>query len=261
MASGQRCGSTLVQRLLNSHPRIMIWGEQHGVLNSFYRMHKVLLEWESEYRGHRLTYFKDGYDNFIPNIIPEDREIINAARDYVYSLFAKPTHTIGKTIWGFKEVRYDSEIAAFLLRLFPDSKIIWLTRNIVDCLLSLKHWENNNGSWTRQWTKIFISDWERINESFLQRSNSISNYILVKYEDLILPHSDDVNRICSLIDIHPTELDLGVFNRKIHNDGVSGMANRKILTRKDLTIEDWQLISSPSILNICKLLGYNDIFE
>ena len=257
LASGQRCGSTLIQRLLNSHDDIMIWGEQHGALNHFFRLHKVLLEWESDYKAHRETFFEQGYDNFTPNMIPSDKEIIAAARDYVYSLFAKPTNSIGKNVWGFKEVRYDSEVAAFLLRLFPDSKIIWLTRNILDCILSLKHWENDKGPWTRQWTETFVADWKRVNESFLLRSNSISNYIMVKYEDLVSDKETEVERICDLIDIHPCELNLDVFSRKIHNDGKNGMVARKILTSEDLTKEDRKLISNPSIANINALLGYN----
>ena len=155
-------------------------------------------------------------------------------------------------------MRYDSELAGFLFRLFPNSKIIWLTRNIVDCLLSLKHWENDNGTWKRQWTETFVADWERVNESFIQRSNSISNYILVKYEDLISNHKEEVDRICALIELPASELNMGVFDRKIHNDGKNGMAMRKILTRNDLTKEDLRLVSNPRIRNISTLLGYAD---
>ena len=64
LSSGQRCGSTLIQRLLNSNHDILIWGEQHGYLNGFLREYRAFLEWESEYSHHRKTFLQNGYDNF-----------------------------------------------------------------------------------------------------------------------------------------------------------------------------------------------------
>jgi len=134
-SSGQRCGSTLLQRLLNSHKDILIWGEQHGSIIPLYEMNNKLLKWESNHRSQRKIYLEKGYDNFTPNLVPSDCEIIDASRDYLLSLFAKSAKKLDKKIWGFKEVRYDYEISCFLLKLFPNAKIIWLTRNVVDCFI------------------------------------------------------------------------------------------------------------------------------
>src|ERR1041385_4274275 len=66
LASGHRCGSTLVQRLLNSHPDILIWGEQNDYLNSFVWLFQELVEWTEKSSNDHKTFLLRGYDNFLP---------------------------------------------------------------------------------------------------------------------------------------------------------------------------------------------------
>ena len=258
-SSGQRCGSTLLQRLLNSHKDILIWGEQHGSIIQLYEMNNKLLKWESNHRAQRKIYLGKGYDNFTPNLVPSGREIIDASRDYLLSLFAKSANKLGKKIWGFKEVRYDYEISCFLLKLFPNAKIIWLTRNVVDCFISLKHWENTSSSWTREWTEIFLKNWERINESFLSQKHLLNtdSYLLVRYEDLILDKENTTQKIFDFINIPSDEFNYDVFNKKIHSGGKNGMSKRNKITRKDLSEDEWKLILTSNIINISTSLNYD----
>ena len=50
LAAGQRCGSTLVQRLLCSHPRVRVWGEHVGQLRQVLTARQRLNLW-SEANG------------------------------------------------------------------------------------------------------------------------------------------------------------------------------------------------------------------
>lgn len=262
LASGQRCGSTLLQRLLNSCPNIVIWGEQHGYLNGFLREYRTLLDWESEYRSHREIYFRDGYDNFVTNMLPEERFLKRATILHLVGLFALPATSIGKDFWGFKEVRYDAEVALFLQRCFPEARIIHLTRNVVDCFISLKHWENAPGPWNRSWTEIFLEDWKRINASFLCATHRIHNLLRIRYEDMIENPVLFVGQLAEFVGMPPEVFDVGVFNKKIHREGPDGSVDKrpKIL-RSDLCDEEMELLSQVSILDVAREYGYTVDFK
>ncbi len=255
-ASGQRCGSTLLQRLLNSHKDIMIWGEHLGVLNNFYQLHGELVNWGEEFKDNREVFLEQGYNSFVPNLTPARSEIVNASRNYVCSLFERPALDLGKSWWGLKEVRYDIHIARFLQGLFPNAKFIWMTRNIIDCYSSIKDWEESNVEWIREWTEIFVKDWQRINQSFLSGQNELENHILIKLEDLVSDKDATVKKICHLLDIEDQELNLGVLNQKKRNLYDLGAAKPKAFSVEDFTEADWQLISTPEIIETCNMLGY-----
>ena len=120
LAAGQRCGSTLVQRLLCSHPRVMIWGEHGGQLRPILAAAERLRIWTDQ----DATYARDelaawGYQGFIANLTPECPWIDDACSASVETLFAKPALELGRPIWGFKEVRYTLSHALLLLGTVP----------------------------------------------------------------------------------------------------------------------------------------------
>ena len=256
-ASGQRCGSTLLQRLLNSNSDILIWGEQHGYLNGFLREYRGLLEWESEYSKHREVFIRDGYDNFVANMLPESHDLEKAAIDHIVAIFGMPAIKLGRTIWGFKEVRYDSQIALFLQRCFPTARFIHLTRNIINCFISLKHWENAAGPWNRSWTEMFIEDWKRINTSFLNMVDKIPHLLRIKYENMVANPKDFIGQLSHFLEISPDSVDYRVFNKKLHRgDLIGSVDSRPLILSSDLTAEERYLLSKESIIEISKEYGY-----
>lgn len=260
-ASGQRCGSTLIQRLLNSHKEILLWGEQNGLLNGFIKDYGKLLDWAQEYGNHRKTYLTTGYDNFTANMVPTKLEIHRAAKVFIETLFGRPAGKLGKSRWGFKEVRYDSSIAIILKQFYPKSAIIHLTRNVIDCFISLKHWENSAGPWTRTWTEIFIRDWQRINSSFLLSETQLEGFLSIKYEDLIVNKEDTLQKLCSYLGVVCEDLDLTIFHRRLHREGVEGTVERKIISRSSLSRSERDLLTRPPIPDISRSLGYDLDFE
>ncbi|MEI6681640.1 MAG: sulfotransferase [Bacteroidota bacterium] len=257
LTSGQRCGSTLLQRLLNSNKDILIWGEQHGYLNGFLREYRDLLDYESEYSNHRKTFLQNGYDNFIPNMLPEDVDLKRAAITHIIALFGDPALKLGRTIWGFKEVRYDAQIALFLYRCFPNARFIHLTRNIIDCFISLKHWEESPGTWNRSWTEIFIEDWKRINSSFLNVTDRIPQLMRIRYEDMISNPKGTIDRLSSFLSITTESLDSKVFKRKLHVESSDGIKDlRSEISPADLNAEERNLLSTNIIIDISKEYGY-----
>lgn len=261
LASGQRCGSTLVQRLLNSHPDVLIWGEQHGYLNGFLREYRALLEWETEYSGHRDTYVRHGYDVFAANMVPSDVEIRFAAAEHIKALFGTAAASLGKSRWGFKEVRYDAAVARFLQRCFPSSCVVHLTRDIVDCFISLKHWENAPGPWNRRWTESFVNEWVRINASFIDTTDTLPHVMSIRYEDMLEQPRVFGERLASFIDVNVQMLDLTVFDRRIFREGPPGLDDRPVIQRCDLDDEERRLLLSRRVVDVAEAYGYAVSFD
>jgi hypothetical protein len=107
LAAGQRCGSSLIQRLLSSHPRVRIWGEHVGALRPVLIAAERLRQW-TDLNGltGRRELARSDYQGFLANLTPERDTIDGACRAFVETLFATPALQAGRpTDWGFKEIR------------------------------------------------------------------------------------------------------------------------------------------------------------
>lgn len=257
LASGWRCGSTLLQRLLNSHTDILIWGEQRGYLNRFLQEFSSLLTWQTQHALERDVYLTKGYDTFTPNMLPARQQILDAAVAHLKALFGGPAYALDKSTWGFKEVRYDASIAMFLQDCFPQSRFIHLTRHITDCFISLKHWENQSTGWTREWTELHIAEWQRINASFLTMKSQTARLLQVKYEDMVADPHTFCTRLETFLHIAPDQFDRTVFAKRLHNFDVDGVLDRRPLIRpSDLDPTERMLLSKDSVVEIATAYGY-----
>jgi hypothetical protein len=262
LASGQRCGSTLLQRLLNSHPALLVWGEQNGVLNGLQAEHDRLLSWSSITQRQRDSYRETGYDNWTANMAPPQEAVQAAARAYVETLFAEPARRLGKARWGFKEVRYGVDVAQLLVSLFPEARIVHLTRCIVDCFISLKHWENEPlMGWGREQTLEALDHWQRVNAEFLSLNFSPSWYLRLRYEDLLGDRERVLDELCRFLALDPAALDLGVFAKRIHIGGPLAEQPRPHISPSDLDAEERELLTRPAFVVLSEALGYSIGFE
>ncbi|MEO0562803.1 MAG: hypothetical protein AAF125_11860, partial [Chloroflexota bacterium] len=102
LASGQRTGSTLLQRFLVSNDNVMIWGEHDGVFDGIYRSYDRLYEWDAMF-AHQLETFRiKGFNNFIPNMIPGVEVIQASQRAMLEVLYRDTAYALGREVWGFK---------------------------------------------------------------------------------------------------------------------------------------------------------------
>jgi hypothetical protein len=256
MASGARCGSTLLQRLLNSHEQVLIWGEQCGFLSSFILAIEELLDWKKRYEHHRQIYLTEGHNVFSSNLLPLEDEIVLAAQIFVQSLFAVPALNMEKSRWGFKEVKYDATVAMFLHNMFPNARVVHLTRHIIDCFISLKHWENEPGTWTRQSTECELQTWQRINESFLAIADPLPWLLTMRYEDLVNEPKEELTRLCAFLGLSMEDLDLAVFRDRLHQEGPKGGEERPFISRRSLADSERGVLLRPPIPEISAALGY-----
>jgi len=143
-----RCGSTLLQSILNSNPKFLIWGEHNGFLRpvaeAYYgAAHQHFpVEEALNIRGRKQRLRHPEHWNAWDNLCGPD-EFRDRFRSFVRSLFADPS---GKSPrWGFKEIRYGMEASdqspRLLAECFPEARFVILTRDPWETVFSMiAHW-------------------------------------------------------------------------------------------------------------------------
>jgi len=131
-----RSGSTLLQRLLNVHPDLTIWGEHGGFLKGLLESYAVTM-----HDANRDNLI-DGYENrasvigelvekekFKPWVSPfRPADLQNSLGSLMIDLF---TRGLTPDIrWGFKEIRYSKNEIIPLMELFPQAQLIILARDL-----------------------------------------------------------------------------------------------------------------------------------
>lgn len=138
-AAGWRSGSTLLQRLLNSHPRVMIWGESYEYSFLLYHLSAPLgglskkpldLDFLSPHMPRMPNELASLLTTqWIANLTPPIADLKQAHLAYLNTLFGTRAIEGQRPRWGLKMVRATATIAHYLRWLYPKAKILYLFRN------------------------------------------------------------------------------------------------------------------------------------
>jgi hypothetical protein len=140
--SFHRSGGTLLARILNLHPDIVIWGEHAGILNKLAELNDIIAAHpilERPLKERRLNQLLDKHHprrDFTPWASPlEGNEFRNWCRDFILRTFTRGLWPGQR--WGCKEIRYHSvPTARFILSLFPNARFILLRRDLLQLCVS-----------------------------------------------------------------------------------------------------------------------------
>jgi hypothetical protein len=144
-----RSGSTLLGRLLNSHPDLVVWGEHSGIINKLAELDFAIknnLDMQPKMEKDWFKKFTSDADFrssvFDPWTAPPQQAISRThARKMIFDLFG--ANLAPGQRWGFKEIRYHRPyVAQYLANLFPQAKFVLLKRDTVDATVSniLSEW-------------------------------------------------------------------------------------------------------------------------
>lgn len=226
LATGGRTGSTLVQRLILSTRQVMMWGEHGGILLP--RLRELFLqveEWNQKTYDHDalVDFRKSPQNSWAANINPGAPFFFAACRAFLDASLGAAARETGFPRWGFKEIRYGATEALALQRLYPHARFVFLTRNPVDCLRSIKA-----AGWYEQDFAAnpfsFLQEWSRISGELADVQPKLQHACLIRYEDLVSEPEKTVGRIAHTIGVPVNAFDLSVLGQKLRGSESAPLA-------------------------------------
>lgn len=189
LSAGWRAGSTLLQRLIMSDPRVIMWGEPYDECAPVQRMADMLKAFRPGWPPESYYYSgaKPASGDWVANFFPGPDALRRAHRAFFDSAFAEPAKKAGAERWGIKEVRLGVEHAYYLRWLYPACKLVFLYRNPLDAYRSYSRFGRN---WYEAWPDrpmftphAFGRHWRSLCEGF-RREETPLGALMVRYEDL-----------------------------------------------------------------------------
>lgn len=199
-STGMRTGSTLLQRILITDSRLLLWGEPMGEMTVVSRIAEMLSSslssgFQESWQRQPNPASSDLTKSWIAHLNPSADNFRLGLRNFFDTWLGCPARRSGFSRWGFKEIRLDAADATLLYWLYPDAKFILLTRHPYDCYRSFTDakWEepsfmrhpdvpiNSASSFAREWNRIALS-WSELPADFPS--------MLIKYEDLVSGNFD-----------------------------------------------------------------------
>ena len=194
LAGGWRTGSTLLQRILVTDPRLLLWGEPLGELAIVPGIAEILYR-ISGFSGLDEYYPKEHLassamaTSWIGTLYPPGNDLHSAVRGFFDRWLGEPARERGFSRWGFKEVRLGAAEATLLHWVYPRAKFVLLSRHPYDCYRSLSDSGWHHVYYRRPDVRVdsaagFARHWNRIALSWSQLPKGFPAFH-IKYEDLI----------------------------------------------------------------------------
>ncbi len=196
-----RSGTTLVQVMIQSHPRLAMPPENRFLMPVYRRRlefgdlrEPANREAVAQFITGRKTKFGDlGID---PDAVRQRfNEVEPTIGSLIGSVLALYAERYGKARWGDKRPNYVQHLEV-LLRLFPDAQILHVIRDGRDCVASLKHmpwWTFGYPASVYKWVQALkTAEWARA-------TLRPDQYFEVRYEDLVARPRAELERLCAYL--------------------------------------------------------------
>ncbi|RFU42690.1 sulfotransferase [Actinomadura logoneensis] len=194
-----RSGTTLLQLMLHSHPRLAIPAETRFVLPAYTgrcdfgdltdRENRLrLAEWIT---ARPETKFADlGLDPAaVTEEIADGPATIGSALGIVFRAYAR---RFDRARWGDKRPSYSKHVPA-LLRMFPDAQFVHLVRDGRDCVASLREMP-----WYKLDLNHAIAAWREAVDTGRRTSDRLGAdaYYELRYENLVADPEGELRKLC-----------------------------------------------------------------
>ncbi len=194
LATGWRTGSTLLQRILVTDPKVLLWGEPFGELALPSRIAEMVSQLPDFVQLKERTIHDNATSStmatsWIATLYPPGEDFRSALRCLFERWLGDPARHRGFARWGFKDVRLGATEAQLLHWLYPKAKFVILSRHPYDCYRSLADSRWHHVYYRRPDVRVdsaagFARHWNRLALSWSELPNGFPA-IHVKYEDLV----------------------------------------------------------------------------
>lgn len=265
VAPTQRCGSTLLQRLLNSTREMIVYGENFYMLqklpDTLSGLHNNIPQRQDAIRRTTKLFMETDFDFEASSLFPDYEQYLGAARAGFYALikfYGDYSKSLNFNHWGIKHQVRGPQGYLFLRRLLPQARYLCIYRDIRDVAKSAK------ARWPEQYTQLGAYQqlgmlWQENLKAILSQRDQ-DNVLLFKYEDFIADPQPHLDRLEDFVGL--TSIDRGVMERRVNNYPVmdpNDPRNAKNVYQKPV---DLSAAEMEALLRACgeihQSLGYGD---
>jgi|GEM_PF-1365137 len=196
--SQPRSGSTLMQRILGSHPRVYTRSEPWIMLHSLYSLKQQNFQADFD-----IDLWRPAFNDFIDHLPQGSRQgYVESLRRMHLALYENYLSAAGKEIFLDKTPRYYFIIDE-LYEVFPEAKLVLLLRHPLAVLSSiLETWVKDDYPKLVRHRHDLLTAIEKEVE-FVEADRE--NKCIVRYEDLLENPADIVRQICGYVGLEYTD--------------------------------------------------------
>ncbi|WP_434052584.1 MAG: sulfotransferase [Roseibium sp.] len=210
-SAGWRSGSTLLQRLISSGEKTLLWGEPYDRCAFVQAFSSSLSAFSSDWPPKDYTIdetldFDALARGWTANLYPELPYLKAGLRAFMLQTFAAPARARGAERWGLKEVRFGLSEAVLLKHLFPEASFLFIHRDLEEAYVSYCNFSPAR-AWFSRWpfeTAFtpygFARHWARLRGEF-ELAAEVTKGFAIKYEDLVTGgvDLDELGKYCGTV--------------------------------------------------------------
>jgi Sulfotransferase family len=233
-----RCGTTLLQRLLCSSSNALIYGEEIGKdlelqLQIFASRKMVYTHSRQRFASSLDRVMQGDANDWIPDLMPDIDGYLEALRHGSFaglSYCQQYAKDHGREFWGFKYPGWQPHLIRMLFDAMPGSSVIYIFRDLADCIRSAKAWGELHGEAD---TQQFCAQWAA-HMKFMQQWQHSQPVLMLKYEELIKEPVLAIERLSHFLPFQDIKSDVllhkinnmteGTDTRREHNDYIDPAA-------------------------------------
>ncbi|MFD9949391.1 sulfotransferase family protein [Nonomuraea sp. NPDC059023] len=254
-----RSGTTMLQLMLHSHPRIAVPPETRFLVPAYYRRRvfgdlrvasarQALAQWIATDKNTKFRELKIDKDDYVR----ESADGPGSLGSVIGTAFRMYADRFGKARWGDKRPSYVKQVD-LLLRLFPDAQFVHLIRDGRDCVSSLKEMP-----WYTLDSFHAISTWAEAMDAGvkLRKSMPEDSYYELRYEDLTEDPTTEMKKLCHFLEedfdqamLSPREAaQVAVPVHKVWHSNTHGEVTKSRVGSWSTRLEDWEIALCEQVL-------------
>ncbi len=213
-----RCGTTLLQRLLNSTRDYIIYGENFYMFDRFPAMiqgqHMDAEQKHQATKAVRETFLNSDDDFEGSSLFPDRFQYLAAVRagfHHLVKFYADYSRDLGFESWGIKHQIFNAQGYAFLTKLLPEAYYICIYRDLYPVTRSAK------ARWPGDYPNL--AAYTRFGQRWMENINAIhklqpKHKLIFKYENMVADTDGHIDQLQNFLGTD--RINRAVMDRKIN---------------------------------------------